>query len=236
MAIPASPADGSLRVVLLGASGMVGSAVLSECLADPAVEKVLSLGRGPSGRTHPKLTDLVHHDMFDLAAVAGGLAGYDACFFTVGTTSAGKSEGDYTRLTYDLTASVAKTLLTLNPGMSIVYVTGAGADSTEKGSVMWARVKGRTENHLLKMGFRSATMIRLAGLVPAPGFRSKTALYNLFYVPFGPVLPLLARAFPNLVTTPHILGRAFIRAAQGRSPKPILEPRDINALGSASGA
>ena len=220
-----------LRVIFFGASGMVGAAVLQECLENPAVEKVLVVGRSTCGRQHPKLSELLHSDLFDLRPVAASLKGYNACFYTVGITSVGMNEADYTRLTYDMTKSVAEFLLAQNPDMAMVFVSGGGSDSTEKGSVMWARIKGKAENLLLKMPFRSITIVRLAGLIPAKGFKSKTLLYKIFYVPLSPVLPLMARALPGLVTTPQILGRTFIRGAQGLIPKQILESRDIHAFG-----
>ena len=221
-----------LNVIFIGASGMVGSAVLQECLENPAVAKVLSVGRSSCGRQNPKLTELIHKDMYDLKPVAEQLKGYNACFYTVGVTSAGMSEADYTRLTYDMTKAIADVLLPLNPDMAIVFVSGGGSDSTEKGKIMWARVKGKAENLLLKMPFRNVTIIRLGGLVPAKGFKSKTFLYRLFYVPLGPILPLLAKLFPKVVTTPQILGRAFIRGAQGKAPQQILETADIHTVGS----
>jgi uncharacterized protein YbjT (DUF2867 family) len=220
-----------LNVVFVGASGMVGAAVLQECLDNPAVIKVLSVGRSGCGRRHPKLTELIHPDLFDLNPVAERLKGFNACFYTAGITSAGRNEADYTKFIYDMTKAVAEVLLPLNPGMAMVFVSGMRSDSTEKGKVMWARVKGRAENMLLQMPFRSVTIVRLAGLAAAEGFRSKTFLYRFFYAALGPVMPLLARLFPDFVTTPRILGRAFIRSAQGRSPKRILEPADIHALG-----
>ena len=222
-----------LKVIFVGASGMVGSAVMEECLANPAVSKILSLGRSSCGRQHPKLEELIHPDMYDLKPVAEKLKGYNACFFTVGVTSAGLNETDYSRLTFDLTKAVAETLLPLNPDLAVVFVSGAGSDSTEKGKIMWARVKGSAENLLLKMPFRSVTIIRLAGLVPAKGFRSKTLLYRLFYVPLGPLLPLLAKLFPKAIATPQILGRAFILGAQGKLAKQVLEPADIYSVGAA---
>ena len=221
----------SLHVLFIGASGMVGNAVLEEALANPAVSSVLSLGRSRTGRSHPKLSELVHSDMFNLSPVAEQLKGRNACFYTLGVTSAGMQEDAYTRIIVDMTKSVADTVLPLNPGMAMVFVSGASSDSSEKGKVMWARVKGKAENLLLSMPFGSVTVIRLAGLVPAKGFRSKTFLYRLFYIPLAPILPLLAKFFPQYVTTPPILGRAFIRAAQGKAPKQILEPPDIHALG-----
>lgn len=220
-----------LRVIFFGASGMVGAAVLDECLENPAVEKVLVVGRSSCGRQHPKLSELLHADLFNLKPVAEQLRGYNACFYTVGVTSVGMNEADYTRLTHDMTKAVAETLLALNPNMAMVFVSGGGSDSTEKGSVMWARIKGKAENLLLKMPFRSVTIVRLAGLIPAKGYKSKTLLYRIFYVPLSPLLPLMARLFPGIVTTPKILGRTFIRGAQGLIPKQILESRDIHAFG-----
>ena len=222
-----------LKVVFIGAGGMVGAAVLQECLENPAVSKILAVGRAPCGRHHPKLTELIHPDLFDLRPAAERLKGYNACFYTAGVTSAGMNEAEYARIIYDMTKAVAEVLLPLNPDMAMVFVSGMRSDSTEKGTVMWARVKGKAENLLLKMPFRSVTIIRLAGLVPAKGFRSKTFLYRILYAPLGPVMPLLARLFPAAVTTPEILGRAFIRGAQGRAPKQILESADIHALGAA---
>jgi nucleoside-diphosphate-sugar epimerase len=223
-----------LKVVFVGASGMVGAAVLQECLENPAVSSILCVGRGSCGRQHPKLTELIHPDLFDLKPAAERLKGYNACFYTAGVTSAGMNEADYTKIIYGMTKAVVEVLLPLNPDMAMVFVSGARSDSTEKGGLMWARVKGRAENLLLGMPFRSVTIIRLAGLVAAEGFRSKTFLYKIFYAALGPIMPLLARLFPNAVTTPQILGRAFIRSAQGRAPKKILEPADIHALGSAT--
>jgi nucleoside-diphosphate-sugar epimerase len=223
-----------LKVLLFGASGMVGYAVLQECLQNPDVRSVLSVSRRSNGVQHPKLQELLHGDLFDLQPIAAKLAGFDACFYTIGVSSAGMNEADYTRTTFELTKSVFETLLPKNPALAVVFVSGRSTDSTEQGSVMWARVKGRAENLLLRMPFKSVTIIRLAGLVPAPGGSSSTTLYRLLYGVAGLVLPALHKLTPNNVTTPSILGRAFIRAAQGKAPKPILESADIHALGSAA--
>jgi uncharacterized protein YbjT (DUF2867 family) len=220
-----------LRVAIFGASGMVGAAVLEECLADPSVLSVVAVGRHPAGRIHPKLRELHAPDLFDLSALSSELVAINACFFTVGSTAAGKTEERYARENHDLPISVAKFLLERNPDLAVTYVSGAGADSTEKGRIMWARVKGRTENDLIAMAFRNATMFRLAGLVPLKGHPSKTRLYRAFYAPLAPILPLLARLVPGSVTTPRILGRAMIRAAQGHSRMSRLEPQDIDRLG-----
>ena len=223
-----------LNVIFIGASGMVGSAVMQECLENPAVKRVLSIGRSSCGRVHPKLTEILHKDIYDLSPLQGRLTGYNACFYTVGVTSIGMNEADYSRLTVDMTRAVAEALLPLNPDMAMVFVSGGGSDSSEKGPVMWARVKGKAENLLLKMPFRCVTIIRLAGLIPAKGFKSKTFWYRVFYVPLSPFLPLLAKIFPKVMTTPQILGRAFIKGAQGKAPKQIIESSDIHTLGSAS--
>lgn len=220
-----------LRVLLFGATGMVGAAVLEQCLADERVAHVLAVGRTPTGRAHPKLGELLHADMFDLSPIAAQLAGFDACFFTLGVSSAGMKEPEYTRVTYDLTLAIAKTLLPVSPHMTFAYVSGAGTDETEKGRVMWARVKGRTENALLALGFERAVMIRLAGLIPVKGFKSKTRLYRAFYTAGRPILPVLAKLAPGMVTTPRILGRAMIAAALGETDAVRLSGKDIHRLG-----
>lgn len=225
------PAVPGLTVAIFGASGMVGAAVLDTCLGDPSVSSVLSVGRNPSGFRHPKLREILVPDLFDLSSLSEDLVGLDACFYTLGTSIAGKSEAEYDRLTYHLTLYVANFLLEYNPGLSFTYVTGAGADETGKGRVAWARIKGRTENDLLALPFRHAGMFRLGALVPLRGHPSKTRLYRMFYAPLGPVLPVLARLFPGWITTPKILGRAMIAVAQGRSTLARLEPQDIDALG-----
>lgn len=223
-----------LRVLMFGASGMVGYAVLQECLQNPEVSSVVSVSRRSNGVQHPKYKELLHADLFDLQPIATQLTGFDACFYTIGVSSAGMNEADYTRTTFDLTKSVFDTLLARNPGLMVVFVSGRSTDSTEQGRVMWARVKGRAENLLLHMPFRSVTIVRLAGLVPAAGGSSSTPLYRMLYGAARAILPVLHALMPNYVTTPSILGRAFIRAAQGKAPKPILESPDIHALGAAA--
>jgi uncharacterized protein YbjT (DUF2867 family) len=224
-----------LKVIIFGASGMVGAAVLSECLKDPQVSAVLSVGRNSCRMTHPKLKELILPDLFNMEPQAEALKGYNACFFTLGASAAGLNEAQYAKINHDLPLKTAELLLKLNPDLAICYVSGTGTDSTEKGSVMWARAKGRTENELLKMPFRAAVMFRLAGLQPLKGFKSSTRMYRVFYSLFGPILPLLVWLFPNWVTTPERLGRAVIRAGSGLSPKSILEAKDIHELGSAVG-
>ncbi|HLX11093.1 MAG TPA: NAD(P)H-binding protein [Thermoanaerobaculia bacterium] len=219
-----------MRVMLFGASGMVGQGVLRECLLDAGVEQVLAIGRTASGSTHAKLAEIVLTDLGRIEELGGALAGYDACFDSLGGSAAGRSEADYTRQTYDLTLTIAKALVTRNPGMTFIYVSGAGTDATERGPVMWARVKGRTENALLALPFKTAIMFRPAVIQPLHGIRSKTVAYRVFYTLLGPLLPLLKRAWPGYVTTTEQIGRAMLRVAREGAPKRVLETADINAL------
>jgi uncharacterized protein YbjT (DUF2867 family) len=207
---------------------MVGQGVLRELLLDPEVDTVLSVVRSPSGQRHPKLRELVHRDFVDFSSVANQLIGYDACFFCLGATSAGKSEADYTRITYDITIAAAEPLAKMNPGMTFVFVSGQGTDSTEKGRIMWARVKGKAENALLRMPFKAAYMFRPGLIQPMHGVKSRTALYRVPYLIMAPIVPFLRRAFPQYVTTTEQLGRAMIEVAKHGWPKRILESRDIN--------
>ncbi len=220
-----------MNVLILGATGMVGQGALRECLIDPRVTSVLTLGRSKTGQQHPKLREIAHADLLDLSAIEGQLTGLDACLFCLGVSSFGMKEEQYAKVTHDLTLSIAQTLLRLNPGLSFQYVSGANTDSTEKGSSMWARVKGRTENELLAMPFRSAYMLRPGGIVPLHGIRSKTAVYQLFYTLTKPILPLLQRSFPKYVTTTEELGRAMIVLASGQSPSRVIENLEITSLG-----
>jgi len=218
-----------MKVLLFGASGMVGQGVLRECLIDPAVTGILAIGRSGTGRTHPKLREIRHQDLYHLATLEHELGACDACFFCLGVSSAGMTEAAYSRLTYDLTLAVARTLAKLRPGMAFTYVSGAGTDRGGRGRSMWARVKGRTENDLLALPLR-ATMFRPAIIVPMHGERSKTLVYRLFYGLARPLLPLLRRALPRFVTTTEHVGRAMIAVAAAASPKPVLENQDINAF------
>ena len=219
-----------MRVVLFGGSGMVGQGVLRESLLDPDVERVLSVGRSGSGQTHPKLTELVHKDLYEYASIEDRLAPFDACFFCLGVSSVGMSEAEYRQVTYDLTIAAAETLSRLNPGMTFIYVSGVGTDSSERGRIRWARVKGQTENALLRMPFRAAYMFRPGVIVPLHGIKSKTRGARLIYALTGPILPWLARRWPEQITTTEKLGRAMLTAAKQGAPKTILEPPDIAAL------
>jgi len=218
-----------MRVILFGASGMVGQGVLRECLLDPEVENVLSIGRSSTGCTHAKLRELLLTDLFDLSAIEVELSGYDACFFCLGVSSFGMTEEQYQHITFDLTMAVAQTLAKLNPEMTFIYVSGAGTDSSERGRTMWARVKGKTENALLKLSLR-AYMFRPGVIVPLHGIQSRTKSYRLLYVLTGPILPWLYTCFPKYVTTTEQLGRAMIKVGGAGAPKRNLESADINQL------
>ena len=227
-------AAGPMNVLLFGATGMVGQGVLRECLLDAEVERVLSIVRSPSGQSDPKLRELVHKDFFDYSDVESELAGYDACFFCLGVSSAGMKEEDYRRITYDVTLAAARVLARLNPvssgGMTFIYVSGMGTDSSERGRTMWARVKGKTENDLLRLPFKAAYMFRPAAIVPLHGVKSKTTFVRVTYAVLGPLLPILRAAFPQYVTTTEQIGRAMLKVAKYGAPKPILETADINKV------
>jgi len=219
-----------MRVVLFGATGMVGQGVLRECLLDPEIESVLAVGRSPTGQRHAKLHEIVHNDFLDFSRIESQLAGYDACFFCLGVSSIGMSEERYRRLTYDITLAAARTLAKLNPQMVFIYVTGRGTDSSERGKLMWARVKGKTENDLLKLPFKAAYMFRPAGIQPLHGIRSKTGWVQAIYVGTAPLLSLLNRLTPTYMTTTEQVGRAMIKVARDGYPKPVLESDDINRI------
>lgn len=217
-----------MKVVIFGASGMVGQGALLECLKDPGVERVLVVGRSPCGRSHEKLAEILHADFFDFIPVADAMAGFDACFWCLGVSSTGMSEPDYLRVTHDMTAAAIRVLLPRNPAMTFVFVSGMGTDSTEQGRVMWARVKGKTENAVLKAGFKGAYAMRPAYIQPMDGIRSKTRLYRFFYAILRPLFPVLNALMPNLVTTTARVGRAMLALAREGYGHPVLENRDIN--------
>jgi len=219
-----------MNVLLFGVTGMIGQGVLRRALIDPGVEKLTVVGRTPTGRHDPKLREQVVADVSDLSKVESELVGFDACLFCLGVSSAGMQEPRYTQLTYDLTLAVATTLARLNPGMTFVYVSGAGTDSTERGRLMWARVKGRTENALLRLPFKAAYMVRPGVIIPERGIRSRTRWYQTLYDITRPLYPLLKRLGPGAVTTTEQMGRAMLALARGGYSKPVLEMRDINAL------
>ena len=219
-----------MKVILFGATGMVGQGVLRECLLDASVESVLVVGRSPTGQQHAKLREILHGDFTDFSAIESELAGYDTCFFCLGVSSVGMEAERYRHLTYDVTMAAAKTLSRLNPNMVFTYVTGRGTDSTERGPQRWARVKGKTENDLLKLPFKAAYMFRPGGIQPLRGVRSKTAWVQAIYVVAAPLWSYLARSQPKVMTTSEKLGRAMIKVARSGYPKRILESEDINAI------
>ena len=216
-----------MNVILFGATGMVGQGVLRECLLDPSVQQVLSIVRTPTNQQNPKLRELIHSDFFNYSSIESQLTGSDACFFCLGVSSAGMDEAKYTHLTHDLTLGAASTLARLNPQMTFIYVSGASTDSTEHGRVRWARVKGRTENDILKLPFRAAYMFRPGAIQPLHGIRSKTKLYQFFYSLLNPIFPILKAAFPRHITTTEQVGLAMLNIAKNGFPKTILEPADI---------
>jgi len=212
---------------------MVGAGVLIECLENPWVQSVLAVGRKSCGVTHPKLREVIRSNFFDYRDATAALTGYDACFFCLGVSSAGMKEIEYHRLTYELTLAAAEALADLNPGMIFCYVSGEGTDTTERGRFMWARVKGKTENHLMQMPFKAAFMFRPGFIQPLKGVRSKTRLYQAFYNVLGPLYPLLRRVVPAHMTTTENVGRAMINVVAGGYPKRVLENTDINAVAAA---
>jgi uncharacterized protein YbjT (DUF2867 family) len=220
-----------MKVILLGATGMVGQGVLRECLLEPEVESVLAVGRGKTGQQHEKLNEIVTDNLWDLAPIEANLSGLDACFFCLGVSAAGKSEEEYRRVTYDLTLSAARILLRQNPRMTFIYVSGMGTDSTERGRMMWARVKGKTENDLLKLPFKAAYMFRPGYIQPLDGIRTKTKWYGLLYAMMAPLYPLWKALFPKYVTTTEQVGRAMIRVAKQGAAKSVLESEDISRFG-----
>jgi uncharacterized protein YbjT (DUF2867 family) len=219
-----------VKVILFGATGMVGQGVLRECLLGNDVDNVLAIGRSTAGQQHPKLQEIVRADLFDLSPIESRLSSFDACFFCLGVSAAGMSEQDYRRVTYELTTSVAKTLVKLNRAMTFIYVSGAGTDSTERSRMMWARVKGKTENDLLKMPFRAAYMFRPGYIQPLHGIRTKTRWYGALYAVMGPLYPLLKRLLPKYVTTTECVGRAMLNVVRHGAPKRFLENQDINEI------
>lgn len=218
-----------MKVLIFGATGMVGQGVLRECLLAPDIDAVVTIVRAPSGTRDAKLTELLHQDFFDFTAVEANLTGFDACFFCIGTTAAGKTEAEYTRMTYDLAMAAATTLARLNPRMTFVYVSGAGADSSEKSSVMWARVRGRLENALLRLPFKAVYVLRPGIIQPLHGARSKTDSYRVLYALMTPILPLLRAMFPKSVVTTESMGRAMLELAKNGWSKNVLPAAEIAA-------
>jgi uncharacterized protein YbjT (DUF2867 family) len=225
-----------MNAVLFGATGMIGQGVLRECLLDPGVDRVLAVGRTPPPAGHPKLRALVHRDLLDFSTIADDLTGLDACFFCLGVSSAGMTEPDYRRVSYDIPLAAAEVLARRNPGMTFIFLSGAGADSTGRGRLMWARVKGQAENALLALPFRAAYVFRPAFVQPMHGARSRTALYRALYAVGAPLYPLWKRFLPKYVTTTEQMGRAMIAVARRGAPTRVLENADINAAADTTHA
>jgi uncharacterized protein YbjT (DUF2867 family) len=216
-----------MKVILFGATGMIGQGVLRECLLASDVELVETVGREAAGAQHPKVREVVHREMLDYRAIERELTGFDACFFCLGVSSAGMSDADYERVTYGITLAAAETLARLNPGMTFVYVSGQGTDSSEQGRVAWARIKGKTENALLRLRFKGAYMFRPGVIQPLYGVKSKTGWYRVMYVVTRPLLTPLRMLFPNYIVTTEQIGRAMLAVARHGAVKNVLESGDI---------
>ncbi|WP_429407205.1 epimerase [Paraburkholderia sp. GAS82] len=220
-----------MRVLLFGATGMVGQGVLRECLRAQDVESVQTVGRSPTGQLDPRLTEIVHPDMMDYRTIEASLQGFDACFFCLGVSSFGMKEADYTRLTYDLTLAAARTLARLNPQMTFIYVSGSGTDSSEQGRSMWARVKGKTENALKSLPFRAVYLFRPGVIEPLHGIQSKTRMYRLIYPALKPVMALMRVLAPKQIVTTEEMGLAMLALARRGVPdRAVLGPAEIGAL------
>jgi uncharacterized protein YbjT (DUF2867 family) len=215
-----------LKVIITGATGMVGEGVLHECLKHPMVDAVLVINRKPCGMLHPRLKELIHADFFDLAPIEKKLSGYNACFFCAGVSSVGMKEPEYYRLTYTLTIGFAETLSRLNPQMTFCYVSGAHTDSTENGRSMWARVKGKTENDLMKLPFKQVFAFRPGYMQPTEGLKNTLPYYKYF----SWMYPFLRKVFSNSVSTLAEVGQAMINATRFGYEKQVLEVKDIIAL------
>jgi uncharacterized protein YbjT (DUF2867 family) len=224
-----------INVLVVGASGMVGQGALRECLQDPEVAAVMTLGRTGSGLHNAKLREIIHADFSNYSSIENRLVDLDACFFCLGASSAGLTEEAYRHVTYDFTLAAASTLARLNPQMTFIYVSGAGTDSSGAGRIMWARVKGQTENALLALRFRAAYMLRPGIIQPQHGIKSKTRSYRIFYSALAFLLPPLRAVFPNHVLSTTQIGRAMLNLAKHGYAKAILESRDINIVAASRG-
>jgi hypothetical protein len=218
----------NMRVILFGATGMVGQSVLRECLLDDEVYEVLTIGRKRTSQQHQKLTEIELENVADLSSIESEVTGFDACFFCLGVSSQGMKEAEFKKITYDLTLSVARTLSRLNPNMTFIYVSGSGTDSSEKGRAMWARVKGKTENDLLQLPFRAAYMFRPGMIIPMHGVKSKTKWYQLLYDALKPLNSLLMKL--SIVITSEQLGKAMIQVAKHGHTSSILESSELKRI------
>ncbi|OKP95308.1 NAD-dependent epimerase/dehydratase family protein [Paenibacillus sp. P46E] len=214
-----------MKVIIFGATGMVGQSVLRECIVDDIVQEVLTVGRQGTGQHHEKLKEIVLENVAELSSFENEIIGFDACFFCLGVSSAGMKEEEYRKITYDITLSVAETLVRLNSQMTFIYVSGSGTDSSEKGRIMWARVKGKTENDLLRLPFKRAYMFRPGGIIPMHGVKSKTKWYQYFYIVMRPLNHLFMKS--SLFISSEQLGRAMIKVARDGYSKSIIESSEL---------
>jgi len=222
-----------MNVLIFGATGMVGQGVLRECLLAADVERILIIGRSASAMKHPKLREIVHSDLQYYSGMEAEMRGFDACFFCLGVSSTGMRQEDYEHITYGITLAAAETLARLNPQMTFIYVSGAGTDSSEHGRSMWARVKGKTENALLRLPFKAAYMFRPGFIESVHGAKSKTGLYRLIYALSKPFMPLLRMVAGKYILTTEQVGRAMLHAVRKGAPRRILEVQDIRLLASS---
>jgi uncharacterized protein YbjT (DUF2867 family) len=225
-----------MNVLIFGATGMVGQGVLRECLLARDVAQVRAIGRSRTGVAHAKLNELVHADLFDYSGLQEELKGFNACFFCLGVSSVGMDEASYRRVTYDLTMAAAQALAPLNPGMTFIYVTGVGTDSTEEGRSMWARVKGATENALQRLPFKAVYLFRPGVIHPLHGARPKVGWIHATYLAMSPVLGLAHRFAPRWVLTTEVIGQAMLGVARHGAPRAVLEPPDIDAAAKEAAA
>jgi hypothetical protein len=215
-----------IKAIITGTTGMVGEGVLHECLNHPEVESVLVINRRTINMNHPKLKEIVINNFYDFSGIVAQLKGYNACFFCLGTTSVGKKKDEYTKITFDITKALADTLVKLNPDLTFCYISGAGTDSSEKGRGMWARIKGRTENYILNLGFRQAFAFRPAIIQPTKGLKNTLSFYKYLFL----LLPLIKLIFPKHICSLREIGLAMINSVNKGYNKKVLEVEDIKKL------
>jgi hypothetical protein len=215
-----------IKVIITGATGMVGEGVLHECIQHEGIEEILIIGRKSCGFSNPKLKEIIHKDFYDISLIKNELSGYDACFFCLGTTSVGKTESEYYKMTYTLTMHFAENISSVNSGMTFCYISGSGTDSSEKGKIMWARIKGKTENDLMKLPFKHVYAFRPGFMKPTKGLKNTLSMYKYF----GWLYPVIKALLPNYVSTLQELGLSMINSALKGYDKPVLEVKDIIIL------
>lgn len=220
-----------MRIIIFGVTGMVGQSALRECLVDDDIQEILAISRKSTNLRHEKLNEIELKNVADLSSIEHEITGFDACFFCLGVSSAGMKEEEYRKITYDITLSAAKTLARLNPQMTFIYVSGSGTDSSEIGRSMWARVKGKTENDLLRLPFKAAYMFRPSAIIPMHGVKSKTKLYQFFYDLMKPFNPLLLKS--NGAITSEQVGKAMIQVARVGFSHPVIESHELKRIGES---